>query len=301
MYIAGTNLYVYGGWDGQKAHNVLHQLDLSTFTWSVVKVENPDDAPPKMSGCGIVAYGDDKLVLFGGYGEKKKKKVKVVKKKVVISDKDTTGEHKVQMEGDKTKDVPTDKDEANHGVEHSEKAAEDGVDREQVKNGTAESAATESGTELGQNGTESEETIQSNGGVEEVKDENEGGLGGTASEPDEGTKEQSKEESIKLPKKVSFEDQEVSTQEEVSVEVHVDGETAEEGQAQEGQNGDKREDQISGEQEQMKNGTAKLGEEAESVKDDEEEEEEEEGSGRGYYLRKRRPVVYQYQPIIQVR
>ena len=22
----------------------------------------------KMSGCGMVAYGDDKLVLFGGYG-----------------------------------------------------------------------------------------------------------------------------------------------------------------------------------------------------------------------------------------
>ena len=34
--------------------------------------------------------------------------------------------------------------------------------------------------------------------------------------------------------------------------------------------------------------------------EEEEEEGEEEEGGRGYYLRKRRPVVYQYQPIIQV-
>ena len=40
-------------------------------------------------------------------------------------------------------------------------------------------------------------------------------------------------------------------------------------------------------------------EEGEEDKEMEEEEEEEEG-GRGYYLRKRRPVVYSYQPIIQV-
>ena len=43
------------------------------------------------------------------------------------------------------------------------------------------------------------------------------------------------------------------------------------------------------------------GEEEEEDKEmDEEEGEEEEEGGRGYYLRKRRPVVYQYQPIIQV-
>ena len=41
--------------------------------------------------------------------------------------------------------------------------------------------------------------------------------------------------------------------------------------------------------------------EGEEEEDEEEEEEEEEEGGRGYYLRKRRPVVYQYQPIIQVR
>ena len=72
---AGSILYVYGGWDGQKAHNTLHQLNLQTYAWSEVKVENLEDAPSEMSGCGLVAYGKRKLVLFGGYGminEKKK-------------------------------------------------------------------------------------------------------------------------------------------------------------------------------------------------------------------------------------
>ena len=40
----------------------------------------------------------------------------------------------------------------------------------------------------------------------------------------------------------------------------------------------------------------------EQVEEEEEEEEEEEDEETGYYnLRKRRPVVYQYQPVIQVR
>ena len=71
----GSILYVYGGWDGQKAHNSLHKLNLKTFAWSEVKVENPDEAPPEMSGCGLVAHGN-RLVLFGGYGELNEKKEK---------------------------------------------------------------------------------------------------------------------------------------------------------------------------------------------------------------------------------
>ena len=30
--------------------------------------KTPADAPMKMTGCGLVANGDHKLVLFGGYG-----------------------------------------------------------------------------------------------------------------------------------------------------------------------------------------------------------------------------------------
>ena len=273
-YVAGTNLYVYGGWDGQKAHNVLHQLNLKTFAWSEVKVGNPDNAPPEMSGCGIVAYGDNKLVLFGGYGQKKEKKKKVkkvVKKKITTSDKDTTGEHKVETEVDKTENVSTDKDGDNLAVEHgSQEGAKNGVDQERVTNGTAESGATESGKELGQNGTESEETIKSKGGVEAGKDGIEGAVGGTANGADKGTEGEKKEERKKLPKKVSFKKQEVATQEEVTVEVHSDGDPAKEGHSQDDQNGDKKVQNGEGEE----NGAPKPVEEGESVKEEEEEEEE---------------------------
>lgn len=64
----GHYLYTYGGWDGQVAYNTLHQLDTTTMTWGELVPNNPSDAPMKMSGCGMVAYGDHKLVLFGGYG-----------------------------------------------------------------------------------------------------------------------------------------------------------------------------------------------------------------------------------------
>ena len=79
--VAGSILYVYGGWDGQKAHNSLFQLNLATFEWAEVKVENPDKTPTEMSGCGLVACGNRKLVLFGGYGVVKERKKKEVKKK----------------------------------------------------------------------------------------------------------------------------------------------------------------------------------------------------------------------------
>ena len=68
MLSPGHYLYTYGGWDGQVAYNTLHQLDTTTMTWRKLEPNNPSDAPMKMSGCGMVAYGDHKLVLFGGYG-----------------------------------------------------------------------------------------------------------------------------------------------------------------------------------------------------------------------------------------
>jgi len=61
-------LYIYGGWDGQVACNTLHQLDTTTMTWKEMVPNNPSEAPMKMSGCGMVSFGDHKLVLFGGYG-----------------------------------------------------------------------------------------------------------------------------------------------------------------------------------------------------------------------------------------
>ena len=59
---------MYGGWDGHSAHNTLHRLNVDTLTWEEMKSSNDDNLPMKMSGCGLVAKGADKLVLFGGYG-----------------------------------------------------------------------------------------------------------------------------------------------------------------------------------------------------------------------------------------
>ena len=66
--IAGSSLYTYGGWDGQSAYNTLSYLDLVTMTWAELKATNPSEAAMRMSGCGMVAYGTNMLVLFGGYG-----------------------------------------------------------------------------------------------------------------------------------------------------------------------------------------------------------------------------------------
>ena len=61
-------LYVYGGWDGELTYNNLHQLDVLTMTWTELKPAENSEIPMKMSGCGLVNYGKDKLVLFGGCG-----------------------------------------------------------------------------------------------------------------------------------------------------------------------------------------------------------------------------------------
>ncbi len=61
-------LYVYGGWDGQLTYNNLHQLDVLTMTWTELKPAETSEIPMKMSGCGLVNCGKDKLVLFGGCG-----------------------------------------------------------------------------------------------------------------------------------------------------------------------------------------------------------------------------------------
>lgn len=64
----GHCLYVYGGWDGHFSYNDLHQLDITTMTWTQLKLAENSEIPMKMSGCGLVSYGKNKLVLFGGCG-----------------------------------------------------------------------------------------------------------------------------------------------------------------------------------------------------------------------------------------
>ena len=37
------------------------------MVWKEMNITDTSEAPMKMSGCGMVAYGDHKLVLFGGF------------------------------------------------------------------------------------------------------------------------------------------------------------------------------------------------------------------------------------------
>ena len=59
---------MYGGWDGHFSYNDLHQLDVTTMTWTLLKLAENSEIPMKMSGCGLVSYGKNNLVLFGGCG-----------------------------------------------------------------------------------------------------------------------------------------------------------------------------------------------------------------------------------------
>lgn len=59
---------MYGGWDGHFSYNDLHQLDITTMTWTLLKLAENSEIPMKMSGCGLVSYGKNNLVLFGGCG-----------------------------------------------------------------------------------------------------------------------------------------------------------------------------------------------------------------------------------------
>ena len=60
---AGHHLYLYGGHDGSRYHNSLHQLDTRSWTWSHLS----SAGPMCKVGCGMVTYGE-KLLCFGGYG-----------------------------------------------------------------------------------------------------------------------------------------------------------------------------------------------------------------------------------------
>ena len=60
---AGHHLYLYGGSDGSRFHNSLHQLDTRSWTWSHLS----SAGPRHKAGCRMVTY-DETLLCFGGYG-----------------------------------------------------------------------------------------------------------------------------------------------------------------------------------------------------------------------------------------
>ena len=65
--VVGSCLFVFGGYDGVSYYNILYKLNLCTFQWEQVRVSNPCSGPQRKSGCGMVSYGDNQLVVFAGY------------------------------------------------------------------------------------------------------------------------------------------------------------------------------------------------------------------------------------------
>ena len=65
--VVGSCLFVFGGYGGGSHHNSLFKLDLHTYQWEQVRVSNPSSGPQRKSGCGMVSYGDNQLVVFAGY------------------------------------------------------------------------------------------------------------------------------------------------------------------------------------------------------------------------------------------
>ena len=65
--VVGSCLVVFGGWDGESRHNTLFKLNLRSFQWEQVRVSNPSSGPQKKTGCGMVSYGDNQLVVFAGF------------------------------------------------------------------------------------------------------------------------------------------------------------------------------------------------------------------------------------------
>lgn len=65
-------LYSFGGTiEGTGAssyYNSLHTLDSTSYEWNLIQVLNEADGPMRKRGSGMVAYGQDKLALFGGFG-----------------------------------------------------------------------------------------------------------------------------------------------------------------------------------------------------------------------------------------
>ena len=64
--VVGTCLFVFGGFDGKSRYNSLYKLDLKIFQWKQVRASNPSNGPQRKSGCRMVSYGENKLVVFAG-------------------------------------------------------------------------------------------------------------------------------------------------------------------------------------------------------------------------------------------
>ena len=66
--ISGQHLYIYGGRDGELCHGVLYELNINSWTWRNLS-DGAAGGPGKKSGCRIIPYHDNILVVGGEYYE----------------------------------------------------------------------------------------------------------------------------------------------------------------------------------------------------------------------------------------
>ena len=68
--ISGQCLYLYGGYAGRSQHGYLYELNIKNWTWKKV-CDGSLGGPVKKSGCRMVSYQDQLLVVGGDYGHDK--------------------------------------------------------------------------------------------------------------------------------------------------------------------------------------------------------------------------------------
>ena len=66
--ISGQYLYLYGGWVGGSYHGDLYELNTKSWTWRKV-CDGGVKGPGKKSGCRMISYQDQLLVVGGCYGK----------------------------------------------------------------------------------------------------------------------------------------------------------------------------------------------------------------------------------------
>ena len=67
--ISGQHLYIYGGGVGESYQGVLYDLNTNSWTWRKLS-DGGAGRPVKKTGCRIISYHDQLLVVGGYYGER---------------------------------------------------------------------------------------------------------------------------------------------------------------------------------------------------------------------------------------
>ena len=65
--ISGEHLYIYGGEDGESLNGVLYELNTNSWTWRKL-TDGGAGGPGKKSGCRMISYQDQLLIVGGYYG-----------------------------------------------------------------------------------------------------------------------------------------------------------------------------------------------------------------------------------------